>query len=372
MRNARFVLLPVLAVAGWLPVSGQAVVSTHSGLVYFFEGSVFIADQPLEQKFGKFPEIGEGRELRTQHGRAEILLTPGVFLRIGENSSMRMMSSKLVDTQVELLSGSAILEANEARADNTVTLSHKNWQVRLPQNGVYRIDSDPAQLQVYKGKVEVSSNDNTALVAVKEGETLPFAEVLLPEKTVAAANDPFKNWAMSRSQTIVADNNTAANIVDDPSKLDNGSLDGIGLDPTIAGSGLTYFPPPGISPLGLSSPYGISFWSPYQATLSSVYFSPYMYGVLYPGWPNPGRYFSGTTVIRGGIPSRAGSGFYSGGIIVPRSSTPYIPPVRSTPIGVGGSRVGVPPPAVRGVSPAPAPHVGITPHAGGAHAAGHR
>jgi hypothetical protein len=361
MRNARLVVLPAVALAAWLPVSGQAVVSTHSGLVYFFEGSVFVGGQRLEQKFGKFPDIGEGGELRTEHGRAEVLLTPGVFLRVAENSSMRLVSNKLSDTQVELIGGSAILESNEARSDNSVVLLHKNWQVRAPQNGVYRIDSDPPQVEVFKGKIEVSAGNN-ALVAVKEGESLPLAEVLLPEKAIASNNDPFKNWAMSRSQTIIADNHTAANIIDDPSKLENsGSLDGLDAG-ALAGSGLTYFPPPGISPLGLSSPYGVSFWSPYQSTLSSIYFSPYMYGVLYPGWPTAGRYFSSPIVRTGGIVSRTGSGIYSGGVIVPRSPTPYIPPVRSMPVGPGVS-------PIRGVAPrpsAPAPHVGA------AHAVGHR
>jgi len=39
----------------WFPASGQSVVSTHSGVVYFFVGSAFLADEPLEQKFGRFP-----------------------------------------------------------------------------------------------------------------------------------------------------------------------------------------------------------------------------------------------------------------------------------------------------------------------------
>src|SRR5215472_3504504 len=101
MANARIAILPLLALVPALPVLGQAVISTHSGVVYFFEGSVFVGDQRLEQKFGRFPEVGEGRELRTEHGRAEVLLTPGVFLRVGENSAIRMLSSKISDTRVE-------------------------------------------------------------------------------------------------------------------------------------------------------------------------------------------------------------------------------------------------------------------------------
>jgi hypothetical protein len=288
---------------------------------------------------------------------------------------VRLVSNKLSDTKVELLTGSAILESTEARSDNSVVVLHKKWQVKAPQNSVYRIDADPAQLEVYKGKIEVSTANNDALVAVKEGECVPLADVLLPEKAVAS-NDPFKNWAMSRSQTIIADNNTAANIIDDPNKLDTGSLDG---GDVLAGSGLTYFPPPGISPLGLSSPYGVSFWSPYQSTLSSVYFSPYMYGVLYPGWPTA-RYYSSPIVRTGALPARGSggvivpgrSGMYSPGtIITPRGPSTYVPPTRSTPIGAGIPPIRSGAPHI-GVGAAPAaPHV--APHVGAAgHAVGHR
>ena len=96
MTNARMAALPLvaLALAAGFPASGQSVVSTRSGVVYFFVGSAFLGDEPLEQKFGRFPDIGEGRVLRTALGRAEVLLTPGVFLRLDESSSIRLLSSR--------------------------------------------------------------------------------------------------------------------------------------------------------------------------------------------------------------------------------------------------------------------------------------
>jgi hypothetical protein len=117
MIHSRLARLSVfgLASAAWIPVLAQSVISTHSGLVYFFEGSVYIESQRLEQKFGRFPDIGQGRELRTERGRAEVLLTPGVILRIGKSSAIRMRSILFSDTCVELLGGSSILEANEPR-----------------------------------------------------------------------------------------------------------------------------------------------------------------------------------------------------------------------------------------------------------------
>jgi hypothetical protein len=330
MTKARIVILPLLAAAAWSTAAGQAVISTHSGVVYFFEGSVFIGDERLEQKFGRFPEVGEGRELRTEHGRAEVLLTPGVFLRVAENSAIRMVSNKLADTRIELLSGSAIIEASDARSGSPVTLTYGAWEVKIPEQGVYRIDCDPPRVQVYKGRVEVAARAGRDQVAVKEGEVLPLADVLLSEPGLSAGSDPFKNWAMSRSQAIVADNSTAAEIIDDPNQVDNTGL---------AVGAYCYFPPGPISSLGLSSPYGLSFWSPYQSTLGSIYFSPYMYGVMYPTWPSAMRYYPRSITVPSVTHTRTYTPIYPGSITSPgslgpaRSPMPTVPPVRPLPRG---------------------------------------
>ena len=290
MINVRIVVLPLvaLALAARFPASGQSVVSTHSGVVYFFVGSAFLGDEPLEQKFGRFPEIGEGRELRTTLGRAEVLLTPGVFLRLDEKSSVRMLSTRFSDTQVELLGGSAILEVTETVPDTAVKLIYKNWQMRVPQKGVYRIDTERPQIHAYKGDVEVAIDGKTETVTVREGEVLPLAAVLVVDASTTLGNDDFKSWAMIRSQAITADNTIAAGIVDDPSQIDSSGL---------ALGGYSYFPLTGIPSLDIGNPYGLSFWSPFQSTLSSIYFPAYPYGPVYLGWPSGRRPYPGRTFI---------------------------------------------------------------------------
>jgi hypothetical protein len=119
-------------------------------------------------RFGRFPDIGEGRELRTTLGRAEVLLTPGVFLRLDGNSFIRLLSSRFSDTQVELLGGSAILEVTETVPDTAVKLIYKNWQMRAPQKGVYRIDTEPPQRRAYEGEVEVVTDGKTETETVRD------------------------------------------------------------------------------------------------------------------------------------------------------------------------------------------------------------
>ena len=88
-----------------------------------------------------FPEVKENQQLKTEEGRAEVLLTPGVFLRLGENSSFRMITNRLIDTRLEFLSGAAIVEAEDIGKDNSVTVVYGDATVHPLKKGIYRFDA---------------------------------------------------------------------------------------------------------------------------------------------------------------------------------------------------------------------------------------
>src|ERR1700722_17913761 len=83
--------------AAAVPAIAQSVISAHSGLIYYFDGFVYLDGQQLQPHLGKFPSVPQGTELRTGLGRAEVVLTPGVFLRVGDKSAIRMLSNDLAD-----------------------------------------------------------------------------------------------------------------------------------------------------------------------------------------------------------------------------------------------------------------------------------
>jgi hypothetical protein len=139
---------------------------------------------------------------------------------------------------------------------------------------------------------------------------------------------------MGRSQAISTDNAIAAEIVDDPSQIDISSL---------ALGGVSYFPLTGIPSLGITHPYGLSFWSAYQSALNSIYYPSYLYGPLYRGWPVGVRLYPRQTLI----PSRIGTGLHPAGVTssrpltpLPRTPSPGSPPRAPAPhLGVrGGGR----------------------------------
>ena len=262
-----------------LPAWGQAVISTRSGVIHYFEGTVSVAGQPLEARLGKFATIPEGAELRTDQGRAEVLLTPGVFLRLREMSAIRMVASALSDTRVELLAGSAMLESAEPAPGTAVTLIYKEWSIRQPQKGLYRLDCEPARLRVLQGEAAVSAAAGGEPIRVEQDMDLPFASVLVPENATGESRDSLTDWAEGRSESISTDNSIAANI-QDPASMTGSNL---------PADAFTYFPMLGYTiPASLSGGYGADSYpsglygysSPYPTGFYSVYLPGYTYRPL--------------------------------------------------------------------------------------------
>lgn len=269
MLCGRVIMFWVVSAAAFLssPANAQSVISTHSGVVHYFEGAVYLGGQPLRYRPGKFPTMPNSAELRTEQGRAEVLLTPGVFVRIGEQSAIRMVDNELLHTRVELLAGSAVVDSAQPNSSTSVTLSYRNWSVRFLERGICRIDSDPPHLWVLEGSAEVSAGAHEAAFLVDKGLDLPLTAVLVPEQTAKEPHDALSTWAGGRHQSISADNTIAADI-QDPASLDSAGPDTVGF---------TSFPMLGLVPMQVdrSSAYSSSEWS--QPGFNSTYLPGYTF-----------------------------------------------------------------------------------------------
>src|SRR5437763_7067676 len=157
------VSMAVLALAAF-PVHAQTVIGAKSGVINWVEGDAFLGDKPYVMQPSQFGEVKENMVFRTEEGRAEVLLPPGVFLRLGEKAAFKMISNRLIDTRVELLTGSAVVEIDDMDKDGAVPLLSKDATVTLSKAGLYRFDSEPAQIKVFKGSAEVALNGQTTVV----------------------------------------------------------------------------------------------------------------------------------------------------------------------------------------------------------------
>lgn len=311
-------------------VWAQNVISAHSGTIHYKEGQVEVDGQPVDQDAskGQFGEVKDGQTLTVKDGQAEILLTPGVFLRVAENSSIKMLSTKLSDTRIEFQSGSAMVEVGELLQDNAITMKYQDSEISLSKRGLYRFDSNPAELRVYDGEAKVTSPALESAMMVHKGHELDFGEKLEAKAFDTKDTDAFYNWNARRDQYIAEANIYAAKSARDSGYgYTSGYGSGSGY-PTNCNTGLFGSFTSNVN-CGLGYGYGNGFgswmYNPYFGMFTYMpfdgmfyspfgypFFSPGMVGYLYmPGSP---FYYSGPVSTSGTL-ARNGSG------LIPRTAS---------------------------------------------------
>ena len=280
MLSIRLVSSTVLLCA--TTVWGQQMISVRSGLIHYTEGSVAVNGKQVENKNSEFSSLLTNQELRTTDGRAELLLTPGAFLRVGENSAIRMLSTDLSNTQVEVLEGTALVEVTELGKENAVSILFHGASLQIEKAGIYRADSTPARFRVYEGQAFVSQGGTR--ISVSKGR-----EVVLDDGAVASAHrfdsadtDDLYRWSARRSSYIAMANVALAKSVGSNSLLGTGGCYS-GCWGYNSAFGMYSFLPFGAVAF---SPFGYAYWSP-----SSYYYAPYYYypSGNYPVVANPTR-----------------------------------------------------------------------------------
>jgi len=330
--------------------SAQGITSAHSGLLHYSEGTVSVDGNTVEQKVGKFTEIKENSVLRTAQGRAEILLTPGVYLRVGENSAVKMLDNRLMSTRVEFLSGSAIVESDDPEVsvkDPAVTIVYKDYEIQPLKYGIFEITSDPSQMKVYKGQANALAGANRA--TVREGHEVSFSAALVSDKFDEKQVDDLYLWARDRSGALSAANlSSARSLSANGYSLNNlymgGMYPGLGFSSGMMGGWY------------LNQSLGMYAYVPYDGT----FFSPFGYGLFSPGtiysYYTPGGYtWYGGTGARSTsfVPQPVAGNLGSGSGTAPRAPgrvTAGLPMAGSSSSTIGMARGGL----ARASSPAAA------------------
>jgi hypothetical protein len=139
----------------------------------YVEGQASIGDQALNSKSIGSAELQPGQSLTTKKGKPEVLLTPGVFLRVGANSSVKMISPSLTDTEVEVEQGHAMVEVAEIHPENSIRVSEEGTRTQLLKTGLYDFNRNQEELRVFDGKASVENGRQH--VDVKGGHELTLA-----------------------------------------------------------------------------------------------------------------------------------------------------------------------------------------------------
>jgi hypothetical protein len=115
--------------------AAQAPVGTP-GAVNLIEGQVALEGKAILPGSLEGVAAGAGQTLSTEQGKAELLLTPGAFLWLGEQSAVKMTSLAAADTQVELVRGAALLEVVQP-ATGRLQVLNGDSRVTIGRPGIY-------------------------------------------------------------------------------------------------------------------------------------------------------------------------------------------------------------------------------------------
>jgi len=286
----------------------QSVISARSGVVHYIEGDVTLDGQTLRTKFGQFSEVKNGQVLAAAEGRTEVLLTPGVFLRLAENSSFRMISNSLSDTRIAVLSGSALIEVAELLPNNAITVEFGDTTIAMPKRGLFRIDADAALFRVYDGEARLNPGANEVKVKKNREVDLDAAKLATREFD-SKTTDQFYRWGARRASYISAANITAARTASRSGSYSSMGFRGSGFGRSFGSWSwnpwfgmYTYLPASGIS----MSPFGgMPFYSP--GSIISLYI-PQSRPMNPMSMPIPSGGMSGVGPMRGGGPGSFGGG----------------------------------------------------------------
>ncbi len=228
---------------------GQNVISTQAGLINHTEGAVFLNDKPVKRAGVHFEQMRNTDRLSTGAGRAEVLLNPGTFLRLGQHSSVELVSGSITAPELRLLEGMAVVEALEIPKGSKVTLHAEGATITIAKRGLYRLDQSPARLRVFDGQAEAAAGDGK--ITVKRGREVIFGQQLAAAKFNRKSTDSLDAWSRVRAGLLAR-----ANFVGAQSFRDRQGLSFWGWDPLL---GIyTFFPRNGL----YISPYGYYFYSP--------------------------------------------------------------------------------------------------------------
>jgi hypothetical protein len=314
MKLSRLKMLASFFLAGVLTLPAWAAKTGQPGSINYVEGQVSINAQPVDtQSIGSLA-LRPGQSLTTGNGRAEMLLTPGVFLRVDGSSSVEMLSASLIDTKVKLREGRAMVEVTEIHTQNDLRVTEDGVTTQLEKTGLYDFDAAQRRVRVFSGKAVVFDGDHNVTVGGGHEVDLTREGALKAEKfnKDSYRESDLYRWSSLRSAYLAEANVDAARVY-----VTNGYY-----GPGWFGAGWYWDPW-----------YGVYTFIP----ADGIFFSPF-------GW----GFYSPLVVVRSPV-------FFSRGPFVVHHFSPAFRPGLTGPRGFAGRPAVVPRPVVPGPSPMRAP-----------------
>ena len=171
----------------------QYMVSARAGLVNYVDGQVNVR---LHEQVTAGAPIETGLQ-----SHVELLLNPGSFLRIGEDSQVVLDSVELSNIAVRIVKGAALIEASDIDKQIPIRVTTGNLQVLIVSSGMYRF-SDGTAL-VLDGRLRTADKSTT----VKKGHQITsFHDNYTVSNIVGQPNGELDLWSGQRSEALAKAN----------------------------------------------------------------------------------------------------------------------------------------------------------------------
>ena len=153
--------------------------SIQAGMILHVEGETFLDNKPFKLVPTKFPYLEPSHHLRTENGRAELLLAAGSFLRVGKGSEVEMVEAGLLSGTARLVKGHLLIHVEfVVDKDSVVSVRVGDGELHFSKKGSYRIDAPPGEpptIRVNKGKARFVLGAEEYLLKSKRALTLDAA-----------------------------------------------------------------------------------------------------------------------------------------------------------------------------------------------------
>lgn len=183
-------------------------ISAKAGGVNSVTGRVMVARAgQAQQLLTSQDDLAAGDVVATSAAsQAEVLLNPGAYLRLAENSELQLADNSLDNLRVRLIKGNAIIEATGAD-DTELRIGIVTDQVKfsIVRRGVYRINVEPGltELLVRKGRVLIGDGPPEM---VKSGSRVTFRSGSPLIAKLGKERDEFDKWSKDRAEFLARAN----------------------------------------------------------------------------------------------------------------------------------------------------------------------
>ncbi len=204
--HLRFMGISALAVAVCPSAQPQMAVSARAGLIHHTEGEILIDGKTFQPRGTELAQLAAGQSLRTEAGRAELLLTLQGFARSGRRTEGRLLSDDIADAKLRLVDGSVVIDFRRAVSKKErMTLACGNASVELAAKGLYRFDtvpSRPTRLRVYKGRAVVRFRKESRTVTKTQAIEIGSGPLARPKRFDPDFKDELDEWNAYRSRVV--------------------------------------------------------------------------------------------------------------------------------------------------------------------------